>query len=85
MLNFGAILMSTNEYANGRHTPPGESMNLRRLYIGGLPSHVIAPTVKTGTVVLNIAQSDNKDNLNLYSNLAWYRNNSCTCALFNYK
>ena len=45
MLNFGAILMSNNEYANGRHTPPGESMNLHRLYIGGLPSHVIAPTV----------------------------------------
>lgn len=45
MSNFGAILASTREYVNGRHDPPGLTMNLRRLYIGGLPSHVIAPSL----------------------------------------
>ena len=35
--------MSTREYDNGRHDPPSNSMNLRKLYIGGIPNHVVAP------------------------------------------
>ena len=35
--------MSTREYSNGRHDPPSNSMNLRKLYIGGIPNHVVAP------------------------------------------
>lgn len=59
--HFGAILVSTNnEYANGRHNPPGLAMNLRHLYIGGLPGHVIAPTLTNRWVVfVHHGQSDN--------------------------
>ena len=35
--------MSTREYTNGKHDPPSNTMNLRQLYIGGVPSHVVAP------------------------------------------
>lgn len=41
--HFGAILVNLREYTNGGHVPPSNAMNLTRLYIGGLPSHVFAP------------------------------------------
>lgn len=45
VFQFGAMLTSTMDYVNGRHDSPSLPMNLRHLYIGGLPIYVVAPTV----------------------------------------
>lgn len=41
MLYFGVILMSINEYVNGRYILFGEFMNLCYFYIGGFLGYVI--------------------------------------------
>ncbi|XP_068741417.1 laminin subunit alpha-like isoform X2 [Montipora capricornis] len=41
-LHFGAMLVNTREYSNNRHNPPSKLMHLRKLYIGGIPKHVVA-------------------------------------------